>query len=109
MSFTQHLQQLLDPVATLALHIDLGEYSCSWQHGQLKPTQSRQPGFRKLTRDELMQLMLRLHAAPHAVLLNLFGHCFGKVMMQEISAPMAALSKLRALVLSSTCLPLNWC
>ncbi len=105
MSFTQHLQLLLDPASTLPLHLDLGEYSCSWENGKFKVTDKQQPGFRKLTRDELVQLMRRLHAAPHAVLLNLYGHHFGEGVMQEMGVPIATLSKLKALVLRCTCPP----
>ncbi len=118
--FRQHLQLLLDPASTLPLHLDLGRFSCSCENGKFKIAQClklpvfgllqflqflQQPGFRELTRDELMQLMRRLHAAPHAVLLNLYGHDFGEAVMQEMAAPMAALSKLQALILSCTCPP----
>ena len=147
MPFTPHLQLLLDPASTLPLHLDLGEHSYSWENGKFNITSyMQQPGFRKLTRDELMQLMRRLHAAPHAVLLNLYGHDFGEGavhetlrsdkrhrrkkgrrsavggrrqdaedceeqlvdnkaeggVMQEMAAPIAALSQLQALVLSCT-------
>jgi hypothetical protein len=105
MSFTQHLQLLLDPASTLPLHLDLGECSCSWENGKFKVTDKKQPGFRELTRDELMQLMRRLHAAPHAVLLNLYGHDFGEDVMEEMAALMAPLSNLQALVLTCTCPP----
>jgi hypothetical protein len=106
MSFTQHLQLLLDPASTLPLHLDLGYNSYSWENGKFKTTiYSKQPGFRRLTLDELLQLMRRLHAAPHAVLLNLHGHFFGDGVMQEMAAPMAALSNLQALVLSRACPP----
>ena len=105
MSFTHKLQLVLDTASTLPLHIDLGEYSRSWENGKLKLAVSKQPGFRRLTRDELLQLMRRLHAAPHAVLLNLEGHGFGAAVMQEMAAPMTALSKLQVLVLSSACPP----
>jgi hypothetical protein len=106
MFFTQHLQLLPDPASTLPLHLNLGQNSYSWENGKFKITNySQQPGFRRLTRDELLQLMRRLHAAPHAVLLNLYGHKVGKGVMQEMAAPIAVLSKLQALVLSGTCPP----
>ncbi len=103
MSFTQKLQLLLDTAFTLPLHVDLGDHSCSWENGMFKLS-DKQAGFRKLTRDELLQLMRRLHAAPDAVLLNLDGHGFGadRDVMQEM---MTALSKLQVLVLSSACPP----
>ncbi len=100
MSFTQKLQLLLDTASTLPLHVDLGEFSCSWENGKFKRAESEQPGFRNMTRDELLQLMRRLHAAPHAVLLNLCVHGFDAAVMQEMAAPMTALSKLQVLVLS---------
>jgi hypothetical protein len=99
MSFTQKLQLVLDPSSTLPLHIDLGTYSRSRQNGKFEFA-DEQPDFRKLTRDELLQLMRRLHAEPHAVLLNLQGHRFGEAVMQEMAASMAALNKLQVLVLS---------
>jgi hypothetical protein len=101
MSFRQKLQLVLDTASTLPLHVDLGQHSCSWENGKLEMAESRQPGFRELTRDELLQLMRRLHAAPHAVLLNLDGHRCGAAVMQKMAAPMAALSKLQVLVMSS--------
>ena len=104
MSFTQKLQLVLDTASTLPLHVDLGERSYSWEKGEID-FDAEPPGFRKLTRDELLQLMRRLHAAPHAVLLNLYGHEFGAAVMQEMAATMTALSKLQVLVLSSECPP----
>ena len=95
MSFTQHLQLLLDPASTLPPHIDLGLFSCSWENGKFKKSNSPQGGFRELTRDELMQLIRRLLAAPDAVLLNLYGHRCGAAVMQEMAAPMTALSVVR--------------
>ena len=100
MSFTQQLQLVLGPASTLPPLIDLGEWSCSWENDDFKIVREWQPGFRKLSRDELMQLMRRLHDAPHAIVLNLYGHTFGEAVMREMAVPMAALSKLQALFLS---------
>ena len=104
MSFKQKLQLVLDTASTLPLHVDLGQYSYSWEKGEID-LDAEPPGFRKLERDELLQLMRRLHAAPHAVLLNLYGHEFGAAVMQEMAATMTALSKLQVLVLSCECPP----
>jgi hypothetical protein len=104
MSFAQHLQLVLDPALPLPLHIDLGEYSCSWENGKLRVNfGQKQQGFRKLSRDELMQLMRRLQASPHVILLNLNGHGIDGVTMRKMAAPIAALRELQALVLSSAC------
>jgi hypothetical protein len=54
MSFTQKLQLLLDTASTLPLHVDLGEYSCSWQNGKVEWANRPKSGFRKLTRNELL-------------------------------------------------------
>jgi hypothetical protein len=105
MSFTQKLKLVLDTTSTLPLHIDLGECSCSWEFGEFNIAHKQQLGFRRLTRDELMQLMRRLHAAPHADLLNLYGHEFGAAVMQEMAAPMTVLSTLKVLVLIRECPP----
>ena len=103
MSFAQHLQLALDPALPLPLHLDLGEYSCSWQNGKLKFNfDQQQEGFRELSRDELVQLMRRLQASPHVILLNLRGHEFGTATMREMAAPIAALSELQALLLAGT-------
>jgi len=110
MSFAQHLQLVLDPALPLPLHIDLGKYSCSWDNGKLKVNYGQlQEGFRKLRRDELMQLMRRLQASPHVILLNLWGHGIDGATMREMAAPIAALSELQALDLTSACptSPLN--
>ena len=102
----RHLKLVLDPALPLPLHIDLGKYSCSWENGKLKVNYGqKQEGFRKLRRDELMQLMRRLQASPHVILLNLMGHKFGAATMREMAAPIAALSELQALLLGGTCPP----
>ena len=101
MSFAQHLQLVLDPAFPLPLHIDLGKYSCSWENGKLQF--GDQQGFRQLTRDELMQLMRRLQANPHVILLNLMSQGIDVATMQEMAAPIAALSELQALVLLGSC------
>jgi hypothetical protein len=103
MSFAQKLQLVLGPASTLPLQIDFGRYSCSWENGKFQF--GSEQDFRALSRDELLHLMRRLHAAPHAVLLNLAHHRFGRTLMQEMAAPIAALSKLQVLVLPSACLP----
>ena len=104
MSFAQHLQLALDPALPLPLHLDLGKHSCSWENGKLKVNYGqKQEGFRKLSRDELMQLMRRLQASPHVILLNLRGHGIDGATMREMAAPIAALSELQALVLTSAC------
>ncbi len=105
MSFAQHLQLVLDPALPLPLHIDLGKYSCSWENGkfQLLELHVEQEGFRELTRDELMQLMRRLQASPHVILLNLWGQRIDGATMQEIAASIAVLSELQALVLYGAC------
>ncbi len=102
--YVQHLQLVLDPALPLPLHIDLGEYSRSWANGKLKLGQF-QEGFRELSRDELMQLMRRLQASPHVILLNLSNHACGADTMREMAAPIAALSELQALVLTGTSPP----
>ena len=106
MSFEQHLQLVLDPTHPLPLHIDLGERSCSLVGGKFEINwKSSQLGFRKLTREELTQLVRRLRAAPHTLLLNLWGHKIGSDGIQEMSAVVAALSSLQVLVLGGTSPP----
>ena len=104
MSFAQHLQLVLDHALPLPLHIDLGQYSCSWENGKLKVNFNQREGFRELSRDELMQLMRRLQASPHVILLNLTHQGIDGATMQEMAAPIAALSELQALVLGCACL-----
>jgi hypothetical protein len=100
MSFAQLLQLSLDPALPLPLHIDLGYRSCNWENGTFQ-WGGNQTDFTTLTR-ELMQLMLRLQASPHVILLNLHDHGFGDSVMGELAVPMAALSQLQVLVLSCT-------
>ena len=102
MSFAEHLQLVLDPALPLPLHIDLGQWSCSWENGKLQLGDEQQ-GFRELTRDELMQLMRRLQTNPHVILLNLRGQDIDGATMQEMAAPIAALSELQVLVLVGAC------
>ena len=101
--FAQHFQLVLDPALPLPLHIDLGESSCSWENGKLQFGRGQQQGFRLLTRDELMQLMRRLQANPHVILLNLSRQGIDGATMQEMAAPIAALSELQVLVLYGAC------
>jgi hypothetical protein len=106
MPFGQHLQLVLDPARPLPLHIDLGYYSCSWDNREFELQSGRgreQQGFRQLTRDELMQLMRRLQANPHVILLNLMHQGIHGAAMQEISASISALSELQVLVLYGAC------
>jgi hypothetical protein len=103
MSFAQHLQLVLDPALPLPLHIDLGECSCSWKNGKFQHGLEQLQGFRRLTRDELMQLMRRLQAKPHVILLNLESQHIDGATMQEIAAAIAALSELQTLVLYGSC------
>jgi hypothetical protein len=102
MSFVQHLERVLDPALPLPLHIDLGCCSCSWKNGKILFGNRRQEGFRQLTRDELLQLMRRLQANPHVILLNIYNQVFGDTVMEELAAPIAALSQLQVLVLTCT-------
>ncbi len=104
MSFAQRLQLALNPALPLPLHIDLGEYSCSWENKKIKINLGqKQEGFRRLSHDELMQLMRRLQANSHIVFVNLWGHGIDDATMQEMSAAIAALSELQVLVLGGAC------
>ncbi len=93
---------MLNPAHPLPMHIDLGEISCSWVLGKFK-FETRREGFRKMTSDELMQLVGRLQAiqCPHIILLNLDGHKLGFGMMREIAGSITALINLEVFVLVS--------
>ncbi len=100
MSFLQRLMEL-DPnlQKPLSAQINLGLRSCSWLDCKFV-WGSQQEGFRKLTRDELCQLMCRLQTAPEVILLNLYGHGIGSSMMQEIAGKISLLDNLQVLALS---------
>ena len=101
MSFEDDLRLALAPAASeqLPRELHLGQYA--WTNGKLE-YKGDTPGFRKLTAEELRQLMRRLQAAPqhHVILLNLVGHYMGGDMMRELAEPIAALKALQVLILS---------
>ncbi len=99
-SFTEQLQLALDP-HNPNLQIDLGQYSCSWNNGKNQWIYTRQHGFRKLTRDELMQLMRRLRANPNVVHLNLMRQGIDGATMRVMATTIAALRELQVLFLGS--------
>ncbi len=105
MSFEHLLGIALDATRQLPSQLHLGEYECSWENGKFKfNEQEQREGFRRLTQDELRQLVPRLHAAPldHVVFLDLYGHEMGCDMMREMAAPIAALKALQVLILGCT-------
>ena len=100
MSFDDNLRLALDCSAQLPPQLHLGQFACSWTNGELK-RERPQPGFRRLTADELRQLARRLHAAPQhrVVFLNLEAQYMGSDVMQEMAPAIAALDALQALIL----------
>ncbi len=101
MSFDDDLRLALDCSVQLSPQLHLGEYACSWTNGKLE-YEGSQPGFRRLTADELRQLARRLHAAPQhrVVFVNLGGHRMGSDVMQEMAPAISALDALQVLILS---------
>ena len=100
LSFDDNLRLALDCSAQLPPQLHLGQLACSWTNGKLK-YEGSQPGFRRLTADELRQLARRLHAAPQhrVVFLNLHDHRMGSDVMQEMAPAIAALDALQVLIL----------
>ena len=93
------LPQLLHPTSPLPIHIDLGQSSCSWQGGEFEYT-GRQDGFRRLTREEVVQLMRKLHVAPHLLLLNLESNAS---VGGQLHVCLSVLTNLQVLGLRGTC------
>ncbi len=103
MSFNNNLRLALDCSGQLTPELHLGEWAYSWTNRKLE-WKGDQPGFRKLTADELRQLMRRLRAAPNRVVfLNLGGQKMGSDVMQEMAAAIATLKNLQVLILHG-----NW-
>ena len=99
------LPQLLHPTSPLPTHIDLGKCSCSWQGGVFDYDWSRQQdGFRELTREEVAQLMRKLQAASHLLLLNLY---LNPSVGGQLHICMPALTNLQVLSLNS-CIDRSW-
>ena len=95
------LPQLLHPTSPLPTHIHLGNYSCSWQGGVFNYDYSReQDGFRELTVEEAAQLMRKLQAAPHLLLLNLLSN---PSVGGQLQVYLPALTNLQVLSLNGTC------
>jgi hypothetical protein len=103
MSFEDNLRRALDPTQQLPLQLHLGKYAYSWTSGKLEK-KGEQAGFRRLTEDELRQLIRRLQAAPqHLVMfLNLGFHEMGEGIIREMVSAIAALKALQVLILECT-------
>ena len=101
MSFNNNLRLALDCSGQLTPELHLGEWAYSWTNRKLE-WKGDQPGFRKLTADELRQLARRLHAAPYhrVVFLNLHGQDMGSDAMLEMAPAIATLEALQVLVLN---------
>jgi hypothetical protein len=99
MTFEKLLNLLLNhPSAPLPPLMELGIVGCRWLDGKFGFKKKAQKGFRKMTPDELKQVMRRLQAAPHVIiLLNLEAQCMGCKMIQEIAGHITALSNLQVL------------
>ena len=98
-SFEKLLNLLLNhPSAPLPPLMELGIVGCRWLDGKFGFKKKAQKGFRKMTPDELKQVMRRLQAAPHVIiLLNLEAQRMGCKMIQEIALHITALSNLQVL------------
>ena len=107
-SFSEQLQLALDP-HNPNLQIDLGKYRFSWENGKNQFSNEQQQGFRKLTSDELVQLMRRLWANPNVILLNLMRQGINGATMQVIAAAIAALSELQVLHLGGNFIGTQGC
>ena len=95
------LPKLLHPTSPLPTHIDLGKRSCSWQGGVFDYDWGQeQYGFRELTREEVAQLMRKLQAAPHLLLLNLKTN---PSVGGQLLVCLTALTNLQVLGLNGTC------
>jgi hypothetical protein len=103
MSFEDNLRRALDPTQQLPLELHLGKQVYSWTSGKLE-NKGEQAGFRRLTEDELRQLIRRLQAAPQhlVILLNLGCHKMGQGIIPEMVSAIAALKALQVLILECT-------
>ncbi len=101
------LQLLLHPTADLPTLINLGERSWSLLDGKyLREGAVKQIGFRRITPDELTQLMRKLQSSPHVIVLSLNednrnrGHLNGR--LSEFAGCICALKSLQVLDFQST-------
>jgi hypothetical protein len=106
--FNDVLRRAIDPDQQLPSQLHLGKYVYSWENGKRKYEYDR-AGFRRLTPDELRQLMRRLQAVPqsHVIFLNLGGQRIGADMMREMAAIIKELKALQVLILEGTSLSLS--
>ena len=104
-SFESSVLSAMDPDQELSGQVHLGKFIYSRQSGKLS-YQGYRPGFRKMTRNELNQVMRRLLAAPEGciTLLDLSSHEMGADIMREIAVHIAELEGLLALILSCSVL-----
>ena len=103
MSFQDNLRRSLDHNEQLPRQLHLGRFAYSWVSGKLEK-KGEQAGFRKLTEDELRQLMRRLQAAPQhlVIFLNVGFREMGEGVIREMVSAIASLKALQVLILECT-------
>ena len=101
--FTDQVRLALDPSEQLPRELHLGSEGHTWTNGKLG-YYGYQSDRRKLTQDELRQLMRRLQAAPqdHVIFLDLDGQCMGDDMLREMAVIIKELKALQFLHLNGT-------
>jgi hypothetical protein len=106
MSFQDNLRRSLDHIEQLPRQLHLGKHAYSWISGKLE-YKGEQAGFRKLSEDELQQLMRRLQAAPQhlVIFLNLGDHYMGEGIIRTMVPSIAALKAVQVLILKGTPTP----
>ena len=85
------------PLQDLGSIQDLGGRSCSWENEKFFFGERR--SFTRFTK--LEELVDKLKANPHVILLNLDDHQVGDKLMNKMAEPITALRELQVLILSS--------
>ena len=100
--YTDQVRLALDPSEQLPRELHLGTEGTTWTNGQFQWFGTLFPYSRKLTQDELRQLMRRLQAAPqdHVIFLDLGGQCMGDDMLREMAVIIKELKALQFLHLN---------
>jgi hypothetical protein len=101
--YTDQVRLALDPSEQLPRELHLGTDGMTWTNGNVG-FYGHQGHFRRLTQDELRQLMRRLQAAPrdHVIFLDLGGQCMGDDMLREMLVIIKELKALQFLHLNGT-------
>ena len=111
MDFEDNLRLVLSPAEQLPTHINLGEVQYNYQfvNGERVRQATKTSRFRKLTENELNQLLRKLQDTPHhhVIEFNIYNCCIGPSGCSALAQALPHLSALQQLNLEGDLILLN--